>query len=79
MHKVLIESLTFSHNELYLSSLGGIEDKVILFIKNTIIVWDLQTGKSLYGSPLGLHKTVHTLKYFRNNDEKLIAVLTDGI
>jgi hypothetical protein len=37
----LIESLTFSHNELYLSSLGGIEDKVILFIKNTIIVWDL--------------------------------------
>jgi len=26
-----------------------------------------------------LHKTVHTLKYFKNNDEKLIAVLTDGI
>jgi len=73
LHKVLIESLTFSKNELYLSSLGGVEDK------NTIIVWDLQTGKSLYGSPLGLHKTVHTLKYFKNSDEKLIAVLTDGI
>jgi len=73
LHKVLIESLTFSHNELYLSSLGGVEDK------NTIIVWDLLTGKSLYGSPLGLQKTVHTLKYFGNNDEKLIAVLTDGI
>ena len=53
--------------------------KYFIYRKNTIIVWDLQTGKSLYGSPLGLHKTVHTLKYFRNNDEKLIAVLTDGI
>jgi hypothetical protein len=30
LHKVLIESLTFSKNELYLSSLGGVEDKVIL-------------------------------------------------
>jgi hypothetical protein len=29
LHKVLIESLTFSKNELYLSSLGGVEDKVI--------------------------------------------------
>ena len=29
LHKVLIESLTFSHNELYLSSLGGVEDKVL--------------------------------------------------
>lgn len=28
LHKVMIESLTFSNNELYLSSLGGIEDKV---------------------------------------------------
>jgi hypothetical protein len=28
LHKVLIESLTFSKNELYLSSLGGVEDKV---------------------------------------------------
>jgi hypothetical protein len=32
LHKVLIESLTFSHNELYLSSLGGVEDKVFIFI-----------------------------------------------
>ncbi len=69
----MIESLTFSKNELYLSSLGGVEDK------NTIIVWDLNTGKSLYGSPLGLHKTVKSLKYFRNSDEKLIAILTDGV
>jgi len=65
--------LAFSLNELYLSSLGGVEDK------NTIIVWDLNTGKSLYGSPLGLHKIVHTLIYFRNSDEKLIAILTDGV
>lgn len=30
LHKVLIESLTFSHNDLYLSSLGGVEDKVLI-------------------------------------------------
>jgi len=28
---------------------------------------------------LGLHKTVHTLIYFRNSDERLIAILEDGI
>lgn len=47
LHKVLIQSLTFSHNELYLASLGGIDDK------NTMVVWEIETGKALYGSPLG--------------------------
>tara|TARA_B110000503_G_scaffold141377_1_gene234715 strand:- start:1105 stop:1248 length:144 start_codon:yes stop_codon:yes gene_type:complete len=28
---------------------------------------------------LGLQKTVHTLIYFRNSDERLIAILEDGI
>jgi hypothetical protein len=36
MHKVLIQSLSFSFNEQYLSSLGGIDDK------NTMIVWDVE-------------------------------------
>ena len=45
LHKVLIQSLSFSHNELYLASLGGIDDK------NMLIVWDMKAGKALYGTP----------------------------
>jgi WD40 repeat protein len=68
MHKVLIQSLSFSFNEQYLSSLGGIDDK------NTMIVWDVEQGKPLYGSPLGNAKEVTELVYFHRSDDKLIAV-----
>lgn len=44
MHKGLIQSLTFSFNEKYLASMGGPDDK------NTMIIWDVETGKALYGS-----------------------------
>ena len=65
-------------NYTYLVQVGQ-KIKYYYIKQNTIIVWDLNTGKSLYGSPLGLHKTVHTLIYFRNSDERLIAILEDGI
>lgn len=39
LHKVMIQSLSFSHNELYLASLGGIDDK------NSMIIWDVENGK----------------------------------
>lgn len=45
LHKVLIQSLSFSFNETYLASLGGVDDK------NMIIVWDIHSGKALYGQP----------------------------
>lgn len=45
LHKVLIQSLSFSCNELYLASLGGQDDK------NMMIVWDIESGKALYGTP----------------------------
>jgi hypothetical protein len=32
--------------------MGGIDDK------NTMIVWEVETGKSLYGTPLGSVKPV---------------------
>ena len=65
-------------NYTYLVQVGQ-KIKYYYIKQNTIIVWDLNTGKSLYGSPLGLHKTVHTFIYFRNSDERLIAILEDGI
>ncbi len=34
LHKVLIQSLAFSHNEQYLASLGGQDD-------NTLVIWEV--------------------------------------
>jgi len=45
LHKVLIQSLSFSFNETYLASLGGLDDK------NMMIVWEVESGKALYGQP----------------------------
>jgi cilia- and flagella-associated protein 52 len=36
LHKVLIQSLSFSHDEKYLASLGGQDD-------NTLVIWDVST------------------------------------
>jgi WD40 repeat protein len=73
MHKVLIQSLTFSYNELYLASLGGQDDK------NTMIIWDIESGRSLYGSPLGINVVFQQIQYFNKSDDKLIGVLEKGI
>ncbi len=35
LHKVLIQSLSFSPNEKYLASLGGQDD-------NTLVIWDVR-------------------------------------
>jgi len=45
LHKVLIQSLYFSFDEVYLASVGGVDDK------NTVIIWDVSSGKALYGNP----------------------------
>ena len=39
LHKVLIQSLSFSYDEKYLASLGGQDD-------NTLVIWDVR--KLLY-------------------------------
>jgi len=36
MHKVLVQSLSFSKDEKYLSSLGGQDD-------NSLVIWDVST------------------------------------
>lgn len=72
LHKVLIQSLTFSCNEQYLASLGGPDDK------NTMIVWDVVNGKALYQSPL-VGNEVHQIIFFNKADDKLLAVVDQGI
>ena len=65
IHKYLIQSLSFSHNEKYLVSLGGAED-------NYLIVWDVLTGKALCGNTAGTD-VVHQVKFFNKSDEHLVT------
>ncbi|CAD8086010.1 unnamed protein product [Paramecium primaurelia] len=71
LHKVLIQSLSFSFNELYLASLGGIDDK------NMLIIWDIKAGKALYGTPN--RDPVNQVQFYNQSDEKMIAVLNTGV
>jgi len=49
MHKVKIQSLTFSCNEKFLASIGENDEK------NQLLIWDVEQGKPLYGSSLGIN------------------------
>lgn len=71
LHKVLIQSLSFSYNDLYLASQGGIDDK------NMFIIWDVANGKALYGTPN--RDAVHQVQFFNKDEDKLIAVMDKGI
>jgi len=71
IHKLCIQSLSFSFNDKYLVSLGGVED-------NYLIVWDVQTGKALCGNTAGTDK-VNQVKFFNNSDDQLVTCQNYGI
>lgn len=66
-----IQSLCFSYNDRYLSSLGGLED-------NYLIVWDVGTGKPVCGNTAGTD-FVHQVKFFNTIDDKLVTCQNYGI
>eukprot|EP01017_Pseudomicrothorax_dubius_P022597 TRINITY_DN24442_c0_g1_i2.p1 TRINITY_DN24442_c0_g1~~TRINITY_DN24442_c0_g1_i2.p1 ORF type:complete len:630 (+),score=166.17 TRINITY_DN24442_c0_g1_i2:175-2064(+) len=72
MHKVLIQSLSFSCNETYLASLGGQDDK------NMLIIWDVQTGKPSFGTPLNVN-VANAVKFFNKTEDQLIAAHANGV
>eukprot|EP01135_Chromosphaera_perkinsii_P007615 Nk52_evm71s914 gene=Nk52_evmTU71s914 len=43
LHKVKVQSLSFSHDDKYLLSLGGQDD-------NSVVLWDLETGNPVCGA-----------------------------
>lgn len=71
LHKVLIQSLSFSFNEQYLASVGGQDD-------NTLVIWDVETGKALCGSPVGMN-VVNQIAFFNNSEDKLVSIHNYGI
>lgn len=44
LHKVRVEAVSFSCNDKWLASIGGEDD-------NSLVVWNLETGKAVCGSP----------------------------
>ena len=71
IHKYYIQSLSFSHDEKYLVSLGGAED-------NYLIVWDVETGKAICGNAAGTD-VVHQVKYFNTTNAHIITCQNYGI
>ena len=71
LHKVLIQGLSFSYNELYLASLGGQDDK-------RIVVWEVSSGKALCGNSSG-NEHVHQLRFYNKADDMFITVQDNGV
>ena len=72
MHKVKIQSLTFSCNDKFLASVGENDEK------NQILIWEVTTGKPLYGSSLGINP-VQQIKFFHTVEERIVAITDKGI
>ena len=71
IHKVCIQSLSFSFNDRFLASLGGLED-------NYLIVWDVNTGKALSGNTAG-SDFVHQVKFYNCVDDLLVTCQNFGV
>eukprot|EP00747_Dinoflagellata_sp_TGD_P162298 gnl/TRDRNA2_/TRDRNA2_179744_c0_seq1.p1 gnl/TRDRNA2_/TRDRNA2_179744_c0~~gnl/TRDRNA2_/TRDRNA2_179744_c0_seq1.p1 ORF type:complete len:647 (-),score=126.95 gnl/TRDRNA2_/TRDRNA2_179744_c0_seq1:102-1958(-) len=65
LHKVAVTDLAFSHNEIYLSTLGGQDD-------NSLVIWDVSSGNPICGTPAATD-TAHTVKFFTNNEFRLVT------
>lgn len=66
LHKVFIQSLSFSFNEMYLASVGGQDD-------NNLVIWDVETGNALCGNPTGTN-AVNRIKFYNNSDDKIVSI-----
>uniref|UniRef100_A0A8C6WKE7 Cilia- and flagella-associated protein 52 n=1 Tax=Neogobius melanostomus TaxID=47308 RepID=A0A8C6WKE7_9GOBI len=68
LHKTKVEALSFSPNNKYLVSLGGVDD-------GSIVVWNIETKQAICGSPATAHTAGHclTVKYSNNNDHIFVS------
>ena len=65
LHKVRVQSLSFSCDDKYLATLGGQDD-------NNLVVWEVETGKPVCGSPTSREHTTN-VKFFNNSPHKLVT------
>jgi len=65
LHKVAVQSLSFSPEEHYLATLGGKDD-------NSLVIWDVSTGQPICGTPAST-ETAQCLKFFNTSEFHLIT------
>lgn len=65
LHKVKVQALSFSADELFLASIGGQDD-------NTLVVWDLATGRPLCGGPAANDISL-CLAFLNNSSNTIIS------
>eukprot|EP01006_Ploeotia_vitrea_P009672 TRINITY_DN23627_c0_g1_i1.p1 TRINITY_DN23627_c0_g1~~TRINITY_DN23627_c0_g1_i1.p1 ORF type:complete len:632 (-),score=45.74 TRINITY_DN23627_c0_g1_i1:83-1978(-) len=65
LHKVKVQALCFSSDEKFLGSLGGQDD-------NTLVVWDMSTGRPLCGGPASSDLSL-CISFFNQNSQQLIT------
>mmetsp|Transcript_11703 Transcript_11703/g.13906 ORF Transcript_11703/g.13906 Transcript_11703/m.13906 type:complete len:627 (-) Transcript_11703:1832-3712(-) len=65
LHKVKVQSLSFSHDDQYLASLGGQDD-------NSVVVWDVESGAAKCGSPTA-NDNVLFVKFFSGTNDKFVT------
>ena len=65
LHKVRVEAVAFSHNDKWLASIGGEDD-------NSLVVWNLETGKAICGSPAA-NDQVHDVRFARHDEFTIIT------
>jgi len=71
LHKVHIQSLSFSKDEKYLASLGGQDD-------NNLVIWEVETGKAVCGHAVGMN-VANKIKFFNNTHNKFITIHNYGM
>jgi len=71
LHKVLIQSLSFSRDEQYLASLGGQDD-------NQLVIWDVKTGKAICGHAVGMN-VANKIAFYNNTNNNLVTIHNYGI
>lgn len=65
LHKVKVQALCFSADELYLASLGGQDD-------NSLVVWDLGTGRPICGGPASSDLSM-CISFYNNSSQQLVT------
>lgn len=65
LHKIKVQALAFSPDERFLASVGGPDD-------NTVVLWDVDTGRPICGAPARQTQT-ECIAFFNKDPTKLLT------
>jgi len=65
LHKTRVQDVSFSHDNQFLASLGGQDD-------NTLVVWDVDAGEPICGSPAASHAQL-CVEFYHGDSLKMLT------